>query len=302
MSKGSAFDVHQAVTDQIIAAIEAGVSSDVRMPWHRPGMFSMLPRNVHGTYYQGINVLLLAVQAQVRGFSNLTFATYKAWQEIGAQVRKGEKANLIVFYKQYSVEPNADDADDDGQRKVARAYSVFNVAQVEGYELPAIPDRPLIEKRAEAEAFFRHLGIPLVINGEMAFYRPSNDSITMPDERYFDGATEEQRTNDWYSVLFHEAGHATGAKHRLNRDLGKRYGSSEYSLEELVAELSAAYTMAYLGLSAQPRADHAGYIANWLKALKGEKRAIFTAAARAQEALSWMIDHQAKAASASDAA
>ncbi|WP_072387135.1 zincin-like metallopeptidase domain-containing protein [Hyphomicrobium sp. CS1BSMeth3] len=302
MSKVSAFDVHQAVTDHIIAAIEAGVGGDVRMPWHRPGMFSMLPRNAEGTHYQGINILLLLAQAQMRGFSNLTFATYKAWKEAGAQVRKGEKANLIVFYKQYSVDPDPENTDDDGSRKVARAYSVFNVAQVDGYELPAIPERPPIQKHAEAEAFFRHLGIALVTGGENAFYRPSDDSITMPDERYFDASTEEQRTLDWLSVIFHEAGHATGAKHRLNRDLGKRFGSPEYAGEELVAELISAYTMAYLGLSAQPRDDHARYIANWLKALKDDKRAIFTAAARAQEALAWMIARQPGASAATDAA
>src|SRR5690606_32725825 len=98
------------------------------------------------------------------------------WQELGAQVRKGAKAALVVFYKAYEADPNPDDDNDDGQRRVAKASWVFNVAQVDGYERPSIPDRPLIAKRLEAEAFLTHIGVPIVVGGDQAFYRPSTDT------------------------------------------------------------------------------------------------------------------------------
>lgn len=192
-----------------------------------------------------------------------------------------------MFYKAYDVDP-ADDGDD-GKRRVAKASWVFNVAQVDGYELPSIPERPLIAKRLEAEAFLAHIGVPIIVGGDQAYYRPSTDSIHMPDERLFDGRDEHQRADDWYSVVFHEATHATGVEKRCHRELGKRFGDDAYSMEELVAELGSAMLMAHLGFSAQPRADHAQYIAHWLGVLKADKKAIFTAAARAQEAVAYLL-------------
>lgn len=126
-------------------------------------------------------------------------------------MRKGAKATYVVFCKQYEVDADPDNADDDGKRRVARASAVFNVAEVDGYELPSLPERPLIEKLAHAEAFFDHLGIPLIIAGDQAFYRPSTDTITMPMECLFDAGSESERTNAWYAVRAHETTHAPGA-------------------------------------------------------------------------------------------
>lgn len=293
MTKRPTLDLHQAVTDKIVAAIEAGVA-EARMPWHRPGLSTMLPKNaLTGNAYNGINIVSLWAEAQYASHPISLWATYRQWNELGAQVRKGAKASLIVFYKSYEVEPTEDD--DNGQRRVAKASWVFNVAQVDGYDLPGIPDRPLIEKRTDAESFLAALGVPVIVGGDQAFYRPPTDTIHMPDERLFDAPTELARTEDWYSVAFHEAGHATGIEKRLHRDLGKRFGDQAYCMEELVAELTSAMAMAHLGMSAQPRADHAQYIAHWLGVLKADKKAIFAAAARAQEALAWMIKQQAGA-------
>jgi len=293
MTKSSSLDLHQAVTDKIVAAIESGVA-EARMPWHRPGLSTMLPKNaLTGNAYNGINIVTLWAEAQHASYPVSLWGTYRQWLELGAQVRKGEKASLVVFYKSYEVEPS--EGDDDGKRRVAKASWVFNAAQVDGYTLPGIPDRPLIEKRTDAEAFLARLGVPVVIGGEQAFYRPSTDTIHMPDERLFDASTELARTEDWYSVALHEAGHATGIEKRLHRELGKRFGDQAYCMEELVAELTGAMAMAHLGMSAQPRPDHAQYIAHWLGVLRADKKAIFTAAARAQEALGWMIKQQGEA-------
>lgn len=285
-------DLHQAVTDKIVAAIEAGVS-EARMPWQRAGLSTLLPKNAYTTHaYNGINILSLWAEAQVASYPVSLWATYRQWQELGAQVRKSAKAALVVFYKAYEVDPNPEDTNDDGQRRVAKASWVFNVAQVDGYELPSIPERPLIAKRLEAEAFLAHIGVPIVVGGDQAYYRLSTDTIHMPDERLFDGRTEHQRADDWYSVAFHEATHATGIEKRCHRELGKRFGDGAYCMEELVAELGSAMLMAHLGFSAQPRADHAQYIAHWLAVLKADKKAIFTAAARAQEAVAYLLARQ----------
>ena len=260
MTTRPALDLHQVVTDKIVAAIDAGVA-EARMPWHRPGLSAMIPKNaLTGNAYNGINIVSLWAEAQHASHQVSLWATYRQWLELGAQVRKGEKASLVVFYKSYGVEPSEDD--DDGKRRVAKASWVFNVAQVDGFNVPGMPERPLIEKRTAAEAFLAGLGVPIVIGGDQAFYRPGTDTIHMPEERLFDAATELSRTGDWYSVAFHEAGHATGVQERLDRQMGKRFGDEAYCMEELVAELTSAMVMAHLGLSAQPRLDHARYIAH----------------------------------------
>jgi antirestriction protein ArdC len=292
MTKRPALDLHQAVTDKIVAAIEAGVG-DARLPWQRPGLSTLLPKNAHtGNAYNGINILSLWAEAQVASYPVSLWGTYRQWQELGAQVRKGEKAALVIFYKQYEVEPDPADDIDNGQRRVAKASWVFNVAQVDGYDLPEIQERPLIVRRTEAEALLAHSGVPIVVGGDQAYYRPSTDTIHMPDERLFDASTDEERADDWYSVVFHEAAHATGVQKRLNRELGKRFGDQGYCIEELVAELASAMLMAQMGFSAQPRADHAQYIAHWLAVLKADKKAIFAAAARSQEAVAYLLTRQ----------
>lgn len=117
----SKLDIHQSITDSIVAAIEAG-AGDCVMPWHRTGLAGLLPKNASsGNAYNGINVVSLWAAAQDRGYSHALWGTYKQWQGLGAQVRGGEKAAPIVFYKQFEVEPNHEDDSDDGTRRVARA-------------------------------------------------------------------------------------------------------------------------------------------------------------------------------------
>jgi antirestriction protein ArdC len=165
---------------------------------------------------------------------------------------------------------------------MARDYWVFNADQVEGYQKPEETKLTHGERIAQAEEFFRSLEMDLQPGGNRAYYSPSTDSVHMPA---FDAFKEPLF---YYSVLSHETTHWTAAPHRLDRDLSGRFGSESYAMEELVAELGAAFLCSDLGLPTDPRKDHSPYIASWLRALKNDKRAIFTAAAKAQEAIDWM--------------
>jgi len=209
--------------------------------------------------------------------------------ELGAQVRKGEKSSLVVFYKEYETDPNPDDSDDDGKRRVARASYVFNAAQVDGFTIPDAP-QPLgpIERIEAADQFIRATGAHIECGGERAFYRPSTDTIHMPDEGLFCGTDTMTRSESYFAVLCHEAIHWSGAERRLNREFGKRFGDGAYAAEELVAEIGSAFLCAELGITQDTRADHAQYLAQWLKLLKDDNRAVFTAAANASQAVTYL--------------
>ncbi len=278
-------DIFQRVTDVIVKAIEEGAGS-YRMPWRTSGGFANSPINaVTKRPYRGINVLVLWATAEEKGFKSGTWATYKQWQELGAQVRKGEKSANVVFWKFFDRDEETDNSGGETKSRripMARDYWVFSAEQVDGYAPPEEPKASPEERIESAEDFFRNLGFEVQPGGNRAFYRPETDTVHMPA---FDAFKEPLL---YYSVLSHETTHWSGAKHRLDRDLSGRFGSESYAVEELVAELGAAFLCAELGLPTDPREDHAPYIASWLKVLKNDKRAIFTAAAKAQEAVDWM--------------
>jgi antirestriction protein ArdC len=284
-------DIFQRVTDQIVEAIEAGTES-YRMPWKTSGGFPYSPINaVSKRPYRGINVVILWAIAQKRGYTSGTWATFKQWQEIGAQVRKGEKSAHVVFWKFFDREQPTDgesSASKSGRIPMAKDYWIFNADQVDGYK--KIEEQPLsrAERIEKAEAFFQSVGVSPRPGGNRAYYCPDSDSVHMPAFEAF------KEPLFYYSVLSHETTHWTGAAHRLNRDLSGRFHSDSYAIEELVAELGAAFLCSELGLPTDPRQDHAPYIASWLKVLKNDKRAIFTAAAKAQEAVDWMTKKTAQ--------
>ena len=153
---------------------------------------------------------------------------------------------------------------------------------MDGYTPPKLTELSAADRIERSDGFFEALGADIRHGGERACYSPNTDQIQMPlFEVFKDPAT-------YYAVLAHEATHWTGAKHRLNRQFGERFHGEAYAVEELVAELGAAFLCAELGLASEPRPDHAAYVASWIKVLKNDKRAIFTAASRAQEAVDWM--------------
>src|SRR5262245_40654757 len=136
-------DIYQTITDKIVAAIDAG-ANDAKLPWHRTGASSIIPKNaVTKNAYNGINVVALWAMAPERAYPYSLWATYKQFQSVEAQVRKGEKASLVIFYKEYDVEPDPNNENDDGKRRVAKASWVFNVAQVDNFTLPeTLPPLP----------------------------------------------------------------------------------------------------------------------------------------------------------------
>lgn len=275
-------DTLQRVTDQIVKAIEEGTER-YQMPWKTSGQFTASPINaVSRKAYRGINVLILWATAQEKGYSSGVWATYKQWQELGAQVRKGEKSANVVFWKFFETEELDPETLKNKRIPMARDYWVFNADQVDGYKQPEEQPVNSAERIDQAEAFFKALEVNIQHGGNQAFYRPSTDTVHMPAFERFKNPLA------YYSVLSHETTHWTGSEKRLNRDMKHRFGSEAYAMEELVAELGAAFLCAELGLPTDPRKDHAPYIKNWLQVLKNDKRAIFTAAAKAQEAVDWM--------------
>ena len=285
---GARADVYTRITAEIIAAIERGAGA-WRAPWFHNGTSLARPTNVaSGRRYRGINTVALWVAAMDHGYADGIWGTYRQWQAAGAQVRKGERAATVVLWKQISSSAPTDDNDDEATRRkmFARAFSVFNVAQVDGYEPPPIEALSESERLAHAEAFIANLGIKTAFGGPDACYRPSTDTGCMPVFEHFRDAAS------FYGVWLHENGHASGAKHRLDRDLSGRFGSAAYAAEECCVEILSGLILADLGIAHHPRPDHAAYISSWIKVLKDDSRAIFAAASKAQQAADWMHAQQ----------
>lgn len=289
--KEQGFDIHQHITNQIVAAIEAG-AGEFRLPWHRSAGSIMRPTNIASKKaYQGVNILTLWAAGDAAGYTSGTWGTYKQWTETGAQVRKGEKSSYIVFYKEITV-PAEEGADsEDGKRLLARATPVFAAEQVDGYAIPALEPKTAIEAVddiIDAERFIAAAGALILHGGDRAFYRPSTDSIHLPPREAFIGTATSTAVEAYYSTKLHELTHWTSTEKRCNRQLGKRFGDEAYAMEELIAELGAAFLCADLGIAAAPRADHAQYLENWLRVLKADKKAVFTAASKASQAVAFL--------------
>ena len=289
MASSATASIYDTITNQIIAALERG-TGDYPLPWHRSSAPLTRPVNaVTRKAYRGVNVLALWASAEAQDFGHGLWATYRQWQSLGAQVRKGEKASPIVFYKVLDrAEGSEDEARENAGRIFAQGSHVFNIAQVEGYALPEVPEVETFDPIPDVEASIAATGAAIRIQGDSAHYTPSTDTITMPDRERFFATDTASAGQNWYAILLHELVHWTGADHRLARTFGKRFGDEAYAMEELVAELGSAFLCGDLGLSVTPRPDHACYLASWLKVLKGDNRAIFTAASAAAKAAEWV--------------
>jgi antirestriction protein ArdC len=294
-------DIYESVTQSLIAAIEAKPGEWV-IPWRGSSQALKLPMNAASKRpYHGINTVVLWVIAQQCGYGTPFWATYRQWLELGAQVRKGEKGSLVLFYKAFKVEPDPNIEDDDGERRTARSFTVFNAAQVEGFSDPASTDdspAPLFDRIEAAERFAGACGPHIVYGGDRAFYRLATDDIHLPAPERFTGSTTMNAAEAFAATKLHELVHWSGAPHRLARECGQRFGDAAYAFEELIAEIATSMLMAELAISAGLRPDHAQYIAHWLAILKSDKRAIFTAAAKAQEAVAYLKNFQTQSAAA----
>ena len=284
-------DHYQLITDQVIALMEEHGSD-----WTNPmvsGTAGGWPVNpVTGKRYNGINVALLLMAGGGH------WATYKQWATKGCQVRKGEKATGIVFFKRIEVKDKIDPTKTD-TIPMLRGYSVFRADQVDGefaeqFNAPAEDRRDETVQIDAVNDWVAATGADIrTVDGGRAFYSPGTDSIQMPPRSGFDATATSTATETYHNTLLHELAHWTGHKSRLDR-LGKasRFGDTAYAREELVAELAAAYQCVELGVSSAPRPDHAKYLNGWLAALKNDKRLIVKAASRAQAAVDYIADLQ----------
>ena len=281
-------DHYQMITDQVIALMEEHGSD-----WTNPmvsGTVGGWPTNpVTGKRYNGINVALLLMAGGGH------WATYKQWATKGCQVKKGEKATGIVFFKRIEVKDKLDPTKTD-TIPMLRGYSVFRADQVDGefaeqFNAPAEDRRDETVQIDAVNDWVAATGADIrTVDGGRAFYSPASDSIQMPPRSGFDATSTSTATETYHSTLLHELGHWTGHKSRLDRLAAKNQHG--YAFEELVAELAAAYQCVELGVSSAPRPDHAQYLNGWLEALKNDNRLIVKAASKAQAAVDFIADLQ----------
>ncbi|MDX7951797.1 zincin-like metallopeptidase domain-containing protein [Lichenihabitans sp. Uapishka_5] len=284
-------DLYQSITDRIVASLEQGVR-----PWTKPWSGTemegriVLPKRGNGEAYRGINILMLWGAAQERGFRAPSWLTYRQAQAMGGQVRKGETGSMVVFASSLTRTETDSGSGEEQEHRIPflKSYTVFNVEQIDGlgdaFPLSTEPALQAFARSERAERLFAATGADIRHGGNRAFYQIADDYVQMPPaEAFRDPAS-------YYAVLAHEVTHWTRHESRLDRSFGrKRFGDEGYAMEELVAELGSAFLSAGLDLTPEPREDHASYIENWLRVLKGDKRAIFTAASHAQRAADFLI-------------
>jgi antirestriction protein ArdC len=267
--------VYESVTASIIEQLEKGCAPWVK-PWRAD---SSADKNIISQKpYQGVNRLILGMSSMAKGFNVPVWASYKQWESLGANVRKGEKGTQVVFYSPVEKE------NDKGEKEsyaVLKAYWVFNAAQVDGIEFttPSVTDKPF-NAIEQAEQRIIKTGAVISHWGDAAFYAPSQDRIQLPHKSAF------HNESGYYATAFHELVHWSGHESRCNRDLKGRYGNPAYAFEELVAEMGAAFLCSDYSIQGELR--HAAYIESWLKACRDDSRAVFKAAALAQKAVNFI--------------
>ena len=284
--------LHEEITAKIIAELERGCPPWVR-PWRSDGSGTgvAMPKNAAtGRTYSGINVLLLWGAAIEGDHATQTWLTYRQARALGGHVRKGERGTIVVYADRFvpkgERERSRRDGDEARPIPFLKRFSVFNVEQCE--ELPE-------ELTAAAPPVEQDLMLPMAkelieatradirIGGDRACYEIGPDRIRVPPPQAF------FEPSDWHRTTLHELGHWTGARHRLDRDLSGPFGSKKYAFEELVAEITAAFACASLGI--EPTVRHAGYIGSWLEVLKEDSRAIVRAASLASRASDFLLGH-----------
>ena len=283
-------NLYQEITDRIIAELEAG-----HLPWVQPwgrsdaGAGLGLPQNAAtGRRYSGINILILWGALFQQGYSGQSWLTFRQALALGGHVRKGALGTTVVYANRFI--PKA------GPRQAARAggepgavaflkrFTVFNTDQCEGLPAdlspapPPVPDGLILP---QAEALIRATGAIIRLGGDSAFYSPGRDFIQVPrPESYFEPV-------NFHRTAFHELGHWSGHPSRLGRDLSGRFGSKLYGQEELVAEMTSAFTCA--SLTIVPTVRHADYIGAWLEVLREDNRVLIRAASAASKAAEYLL-------------
>ncbi len=283
-------NLYDEITTRIIAELESG-----RLPWVQPwgtaGVSAPLamPKNAStGRTYSGVNVLILWGAVVARGFSCQSWLTFRQALSLGGNVRKGERGTTVVYADRFIPDDEkrrARETGDDAQAiPFLKRFTVFSTDQCEGLPEdlatapPPVPEGLILP---EVEAMIRASGADVRLGGDKAFYAPGPDYIQVPrPEAYFEPI-------NWHRTALHELSHWSGAPHRLGRDLSGGFGSKLYAKEELVAEISAAFLCATLGIT--PTVRHSDYIASWLEVLREDNRAIVRAASAASKVADYLL-------------
>ena len=292
-STSSRKDVYQIITDKVVGLLEQGT-----VPWKKPwkGGAAGMPKNaVSHKPYRGVNVFMLSITADSMGYNSSYWLTYKQAESLGGNVRQGEKSTLVVFWKWLEKEQTDPET---GQKRtenipMLKYYRVFNADQCENITIPNVPiedNEPLdFEPIAACENIVDHMPHrpEITHSGQaQAYYRPSADLVHMPEKEKFMGVEE------YYSTLFHELTHSTAHESRLDRKDSEKlaaFGSADYSKEELVAEMGAAFLCGYVDIENKTIDNSAAYIQGWLKRLRNDKRLVVHAAAQAQKAVDCIL-------------
>jgi antirestriction protein ArdC len=284
--------VYEIVTEKIIKQLESGVA-----PWRKPWT-SQTPANlITQREYRGLNVFTLASQ----GFPSRFWLTFNQATKLGGRIRKGEKSSPVIFW---NVGEDRETVTPDGTKETARPfllryYSVFNLAQTEGIDLPA---SDLQETRTNnpietcEEIVANMPNPPAFEQSDKAWYSPNSDAVGMPPRSLFHSSEE------YYCTLFHELSHSTGHAKRLHRDnfdSPVAFGSESYSKEELIAEMTAAMLCGITGIGQKTLENSAAYLKTWIERLKSDSRLLVSAASHAQKAADFIqgkgIDQEAQA-------
>ncbi len=276
--------VYELVTDRIIEQLEQGV-----IPWQKPwtGVRSGAYNRISKKSYSLLNQMLLQHKGE--------YATFKQWQDLGGHVRKGEKSEIVCFWKIQPVEEEQEDGTKAvKQIPLLRYYNVFHISQVDGVE--PLPEEELndIEPIEKADNVLLHYWTRENITvehmaGNRAYYSPTLDMIHLPLFEQFTSATE------YYSTAFHESVHSTMKESRCNRAEDRKgklvaFGSDEYSKEELVAEIGSATILNIIGVETENSFNNStAYIQNWLSVLRDDVKFIVSASSKAEKAVKFIL-------------
>lgn len=294
--KGRA-NLYQQITDRIIADLEAG-----RVPWVQPWTSAQtgvgMPHNaVSQRAYSGINILTLWDAIVSNGYSGHAFLTFRQASMLGGTVRRGEHGVPIIYTRRFVPGEEQRRAATEEREPVGgipflRTFTVFSVDQCEGLpEHVCVPPPPVPAGLIlpQADALIRAAGADFRIGGASAYYSPAHDFVAVPRPDDFHDPV------NWHRTAFHELGHWTGHRSRLDRDQTGAFGSKDYGREELVAEMTGAFVCAALGIT--PTVRHADYIGSWLEIIREDNRAILRAASAASKAANYLLEHGPSAAS-----
>ena len=272
-------DVYQIVTNKIIEQLEKGC-----VPWKQPWTTAGVPQNlITRKPYRGINIWMLASA----GYSQNYFLTFKQAGELGARIKKGQKAHIVVYWK---LEEKTDPEPREKKKETfLRYYLVYNVAQCEGIPEAKLPMEHYNEPMLNCEEVINEMPKKPDIRQveDFPYYHPKHDYVNMPPIKSF------VNSDSYYSTLFHELVHSTGHTNRLNRKelmSSKSFNSEMYSFEELVAEMGASYLNSLTGIAQNQLNQNAAYIEGWLKRLRNDKRMIVMASGHAQKAVDFILD------------